>query len=139
MPSMVSRERMRSRISACQPCKMSSFKNMVLNKVASGPWPVKNGSRPFLAIGYWQPLLDVNISRSRSQNKLRPATAHFADDPLARVLDPPLDGHGHRRIHVQLARTSGEIGVEGGICGQPYTHIARSGADPPGARLRALG
>jgi hypothetical protein len=29
MPSMVSAERMRSRISACQPCEISSFMNMM--------------------------------------------------------------------------------------------------------------
>src|SRR5580700_5610671 len=81
----------------------------------------------------------MNIARSCPQCKQRPAPAHFAGDLLVHLLHSPLHRHGDRSVYVQSPRTSRKVGIESGIRGQAHAYIARSSANLPRARLRALG
>jgi hypothetical protein len=103
---MVSTERMRLRMSACQPCEMSSLRYIfsITTEARRKPieTPCRGGELPF----FYRFLLNVNIARAGPQAQQRPAAANFADDRLASVLHPALHGHGEWSVHVERARTS---------------------------------
>src|SRR5215831_8554372 len=67
--------------------------------------------------------IDVKITRTGVRNQLWSSAAHLAADVVPRPLHPPHDRHGHRVIHIQIARTGRSVEVEGGVGGQPHFHI----------------
>src|ERR1700757_3308123 len=100
MPNMVSTERSRFRIRACQPCEMSSFRSM----------------------GRF--LVHPDIARARPDGNLRSAAMHLAPDILATLLDPPLHGGGHGLRDHDGAGTGREVDVIGRFLRKPQVGIA---------------
>src|SRR5215469_2783983 len=98
IPSIVSTERNRLRISACQPCEMSSLRNMGccvrykehLELRAQSPKP--------------DSLINPYVARACVHCDLRPTAAYLSPDHLARVFYPALHGRRHRRTHHDAAR-----------------------------------
>src|SRR5436305_4372150 len=148
MPSMVSAERVRSRMSACQPCEMSSFRNISNFSAADLRGFARIKSRSILkeicpcssAPIRGQPnSLNLNIARPGVHPQCWSAAVHFAVDGFVRISDSPLHCHFDWLPYIYRARTGRDIGVKGGILRQPNVHISRSGAHIPRAGLRALG
>src|SRR6516164_4761066 len=95
MPSMVSAERRRFRISACQPCEISSLRNMVLAVL----------------------LVHPNVARAGAHRNFRTAAPYLPADVLAHFLHPSLHRRRDRLINHDAARAGQEVNVEGCLLG----------------------
>src|SRR5215472_17485566 len=159
MPSMVKAERVRSRISACQPWITSSFRKMVEvtlgRRARSGVTFGDAGSnepRPeivelsvvcagtvLISAPSCSPLLDMNIARTRVHAKQLTSSAHLSVDRLMRFPDAPLHGHLDRGSDVNRTGTGRNVGIEGSVRRQAQAHVARPGARIPCSALLAFG
>src|SRR5580658_5719112 len=146
---MVSAERMRSRSSDCQPCKMSSLK-YIKCRVPCHP---EQSERPMhfadseklhrsfaslrmTRLGFELPNTDV--ARPGPHAQQRPSAANLAANLLAHLAHSALHCHLDRRSHIDRTGTGGNVGVKRGVRGQPHMHIARPGMNLPRTALRAF-
>src|SRR5882724_2478539 len=110
MPSMVSAERMRSRISDCQPCEMSSlvyilgaFGSREKFQISEVRLQIEKRVRNLQSEIYnlkSSCLLNMHVARPRPHRQQRAAAADFAADVFARLLHATLHCHFDRRVYV---------------------------------------
>src|ERR1700758_3883095 len=79
------------------------------------------------------------VARSRAHSQQRSAAVNFAVNLFVHVAHASLHGHFDGLANVDAARTRRNVRIESRIRGQPYMHVAGTGANLPRTGLRALG
>src|SRR5882762_4556037 len=115
MPSIVRTERMRFRISACQPCEISSLRNM---RSVLAPDPAS---------------VDPDVSRTGVHADFRPTAPDLPANRLVCIFHPSLNGGGHGVVDDDAPRTGGNIQVERSLLRHPQFRVARTGLHGPAA------
>src|SRR5215510_11958008 len=112
MPSIVSTERRRLRIRACQPCEMSSFRNMAWFSFAA-PRLLPSFHHPMTQLPK-DPIfsVDSDVSRPGVHADFRASAVHLSANGFPFFLHPSLDGGGHGVAHLNTPRAGGNVEVK---------------------------